>query len=64
MLKRKYERFDNFTTILKDKKTLNNFNKALEQITLRAKQIYRANHGGGMPCPDAICRPPSPGDNL
>lgn len=30
--------------------------RTVEDITKLANQIYRANHGGGMPCPDNICR--------
>lgn len=29
--------------------------KSVDSVTKEANQIYRANHGGGMPCPDNIC---------
>jgi len=31
------------------------FLKSAELITKQSSQIYRANHGGGMPCPHDIC---------
>ena len=36
-----------------------NYIEALNSTSAQAAQVFRANHGGGMPCPDNVCSKPS-----
>lgn len=45
---------------LKYKKTLNDdemiaYIDSVKETVKEGAQLYRANHGGGMPCPDNVC---------
>jgi len=49
---------------LNDKTTIRNYVRGLSSTSAEAAQIYRANNGGGMPCPDKVCSTPSILDNF
>jgi hypothetical protein len=34
------------------------FIESIELVSKESQQIYRANHGGGMPCPDSVYSTP------
>lgn len=44
-----------FEESIRDESSLNDYIEVLNIITKQSAQIFRANHGGGMPCPDNIC---------
>lgn len=48
-----------FEVTIEGKENLKKYETALNSTTLKATQLLRANHGGGMPCPDQVCSTPS-----
>ena len=53
-------KFDvDFVVTIRGRENLKKYNAALNLTTLKATQLLRANHGGGMPCPDQVCSAPS-----
>jgi hypothetical protein len=63
-MRRREIAFHDYQKTITDKKALRYYLQSLEEITSRSKQIYRANHGGGMPCPEQICSSYTIFDNL
>jgi hypothetical protein len=43
---------------------LEELDDSLDATTAEASQVFRANHGGGMPCPDVVCSKPNLFDNF
>jgi len=56
--------FTDFKETLHNEEELRASEELLERVTSRSMQLYRANHGGGMPCPEGISSKPSMWDNL
>lgn len=53
-----------FVSTFNSKNSAKSYIRAVNSTSTQAAQVFRANHGGGMPCPDSVSSKPSFLDNV